>query len=241
MFFLSSFGFFAVGADNSHEEWQDLNPILARPIESLNWSARAKNALSDEEIDYLGALVKRTEKDLLLRVPNLGMKSISKIREWLAPRGLYLGMDINWPSDREQESKLVEKLKAQKKREERILTLITENSQITIPELSNKIGVSKYQVGLIIARLIMRSHLIRISHYDYKKERIKKVVSLVKKDPQITILKLASELGVSTRTVSTMIVQLKKKVSLLGGMGKNTDIGKFCKSNHHLIMILKRR
>lgn len=105
-----TFHFSVLGADTFPEKWQNLNPIFAALIDNLDWSTRIKNALRFEEIYYLGALVTRTREDLLLKTPGLGKKSIDEIEKWLVERGLYLGMDINWPTDREKEAELVEKL-----------------------------------------------------------------------------------------------------------------------------------
>ena len=86
-----------------------ITPVFARRIESLDLSTPAKSVLKDAKIDYLGGLVRVTERDLL-RMPNFDREVLDEIKTVLAPMGLRLGMNVDWPLDQEQEKKLVKKL-----------------------------------------------------------------------------------------------------------------------------------
>ncbi len=74
-----------------------IDPILLRPVDDLELTARSANCLKVENIYYIGDLIQRTEAELL-RTPNLGRKSLNEIKEVLASRELTLGMKLdNWP------------------------------------------------------------------------------------------------------------------------------------------------
>jgi DNA-directed RNA polymerase subunit alpha len=74
-----------------------VDPILLRPVDDLELTVRSANCLKAENIYYIGDLIQRTETELL-KTPNLGRKSLNKIKEVLASRGLTLGMKLeNWP------------------------------------------------------------------------------------------------------------------------------------------------
>ena len=70
-------------------------------IDSLNLPVRITNALKIEGIYSIKALITKTEDDLL-RIPNLGKKSLTEIKEVLGEIDLRLGMNMDLPSDREQ-------------------------------------------------------------------------------------------------------------------------------------------
>ena len=89
---------------------QTIDPILAHPIENLGLSVWSESALKVVGVRYLGALVTRTEKDLLKNT-SLGVEGVSEINIVLASLGLELGMSVDyWPSDPEEEEKLVKRL-----------------------------------------------------------------------------------------------------------------------------------
>ena len=69
------------------------DPFLRRPIDDLELSVRATNCLKAESIKFVGDLVQANEK-ALLRFPNLGMKSLTEIKEALAAKNLSLDMKL---------------------------------------------------------------------------------------------------------------------------------------------------
>ena len=81
----------------SPEPAGDIDPVLLRPVDDLELTVRSANCLKAENIYYIGDLIQRTEVELL-KTPNLGKKSLTEIKDVLAPRGLSLGMRLeNWP------------------------------------------------------------------------------------------------------------------------------------------------
>jgi len=65
------------------------NYNLFKPIESLNLTVRSTNCLKSENIHYIGDLIKKTEIELL-KMPNLGKKSLMEIKNILSTKGLKL-------------------------------------------------------------------------------------------------------------------------------------------------------
>ena len=60
-------------------------------------TVRAQNCLKSADIHYIGDLVQKTERELLL-IPFLGKKTLKEIKEALGEHGLALGMHLeNWP------------------------------------------------------------------------------------------------------------------------------------------------
>jgi len=81
----------------AEEKTNEMNPLLARPVDDLELTVRSANCLKGENIFFIGDLVQRDESGLL-RTPNLGKKSLNEIKTVLATRGLSLGMKIEgWP------------------------------------------------------------------------------------------------------------------------------------------------
>ncbi len=79
------------------KETANFDPILLRPVDDLELTVRSANCLKAENIFYIGDLVQKTENELL-KTPNLGKKSLTEIKDVLAARSLYLGMQLdNWP------------------------------------------------------------------------------------------------------------------------------------------------
>lgn len=73
------------------------NKNLLRKIDELEFSVRSANCLKNDNIVYVGDLVKKTEMDML-RTPNFGKKSLNEIKELLDKMGLRLGMNVpEWP------------------------------------------------------------------------------------------------------------------------------------------------
>lgn len=72
---------------------------LRRKVEDLELSVRSANCLKNDNIVYVGDLVRKTEQDMM-RTPNFGRKSLNEIKEVLSGMGLELGMEIgDWPPD----------------------------------------------------------------------------------------------------------------------------------------------
>ena len=67
------------------------NINLMKPILDLELPVRPENVLKAENIYYIGDLVQRTELELM-KMPNMGRKSINDIKEALKKIGLELGM-----------------------------------------------------------------------------------------------------------------------------------------------------
>lgn len=77
----------------------DVDPILLRPVDDLELTVRSANCLKAENVRFLGDLVQYTESDLL-KIPNLGRKSLTEIKSVLTDRGLSLGMRLDdWPPE----------------------------------------------------------------------------------------------------------------------------------------------
>ncbi|WP_116963820.1 DNA-directed RNA polymerase subunit alpha [Fastidiosibacter lacustris] len=81
------------------QDTPEIDPLLLRPVEDLELTVRSANCLKAQNIRYLGDLVQFPESDLM-RIPNLGRKSLNEIKSVLAERGLSLGVRIdNWPPE----------------------------------------------------------------------------------------------------------------------------------------------
>jgi hypothetical protein len=66
--------------------------VLDMPVEALNIGVRGWNGLENAGISTIGELVRKNEFDLL-RINNLGRKTLRAISAALAGLGLHLGMD----------------------------------------------------------------------------------------------------------------------------------------------------
>ena len=85
--------------DNGDEGEQKLPfpETLLKKVDDLELSVRSMNCLKNDNIVYIGDLVRKTESEML-RTPNFGRKSLNEIKEVLAQMGLYLGMPVEgWP------------------------------------------------------------------------------------------------------------------------------------------------
>lgn len=79
------------------------NRHLLRKVDELELSVRSANCLKNDNIVYIGDLIRKTEAEML-RTPNFGRKSLNEIKEVLAQMGLHLGMEIpDWPPENIEE------------------------------------------------------------------------------------------------------------------------------------------
>ena len=73
------------------------NPAFLLKVIALELSVRAATCLSNYNIIYIGDLIQMTEAEML-RIPNMGRKSLNEIKEVLAQMGLLLGTYLpGWP------------------------------------------------------------------------------------------------------------------------------------------------
>ncbi len=81
----------------------EFNRNLLRRVEELELSVRSANCLKNDNISYIGDLVRKTEAEML-RTPNFGRKSLNEIKEVLSTMGLRLGMENpGWPPENIEE------------------------------------------------------------------------------------------------------------------------------------------
>ena len=65
------------------------NPLLQRPVYDLEMTARSQNSLRADDIETIGDLIKFKGYELL-KIPNLGKKSLTQIKDALALHNLKL-------------------------------------------------------------------------------------------------------------------------------------------------------
>src|SRR5260370_31670747 len=76
-----------------------LNPALLRKIDEFELSVRTSNCLKNDNIIYVGDLVRNSENEML-RIPNFGLKSLNELKDILAEMGLQFGMEgPGWPPE----------------------------------------------------------------------------------------------------------------------------------------------
>ena len=75
---------------------------LAQPLSELGLSTRAYNCLIREKITTLRELVAKADWDLL-EYDGFGDGSLRQVKERLAARGLFLGMDLDGEDDEDDE------------------------------------------------------------------------------------------------------------------------------------------
>ena len=71
-----------------------MNEVLNRSVEELEFSVRSYNCLKNANIQTIGDLVQKSEAEML-RTKNFGRKSLNEIKEILAGLGLSFGMKID--------------------------------------------------------------------------------------------------------------------------------------------------
>jgi DNA-directed RNA polymerase subunit alpha len=85
------------------EEALKFDRNLLRKVDELELSVRSQNCLKNDNIVYIGDLVRKTESEML-KTPNFGRKSLNEIKEVLASMGLRFGMEVDgWPPENIEE------------------------------------------------------------------------------------------------------------------------------------------
>lgn len=85
------------------EEELSFNPNLLKKVDELELSVRSANCLKNDNIVYIGDLVRKTEAEML-KTPNFGRKSLNEIKEVLAGMGIRFGMEVEgWPPENIEE------------------------------------------------------------------------------------------------------------------------------------------
>ncbi len=81
------------------EETLAFDRNLLKKVDELELSVRSQNCLKNDNIVYIGDLVRKSEGEML-KTPNFGRKSLNEIKEVLASMGLRFGMDVDgWPPE----------------------------------------------------------------------------------------------------------------------------------------------
>lgn len=81
------------------EEILKFDRNLLRKVDELELSVRSQNCLKNDNIVYIGDLVRKSEAEML-KTPNFGRKSLNEIKEVLASMGLRFGMEVDgWPPE----------------------------------------------------------------------------------------------------------------------------------------------
>src|SRR5580700_404138 len=79
------------------------SPAFLKQVDELELTVRSANCLKNDNIVYIGDLVRKTEAEML-KTPNFGRKSLNEIKEVLAQMGLHLGMEVpGWPPENIEE------------------------------------------------------------------------------------------------------------------------------------------
>jgi DNA-directed RNA polymerase subunit alpha len=81
------------GTDDAAQK-ANLKELLSRSIQTLDLSVRAANCMSEERVETIGELVRRS-KDDMLKIKNFGKTSLHEIEKKLAELSLELGMDVD--------------------------------------------------------------------------------------------------------------------------------------------------
>lgn len=85
--------------EDKPEDELPFNKNLLKKVDELELSVRSANCLKNDNIVYIGDLVRKTESEML-KTPNFGRKSLNEIKEVLANMGLRFGMEVeSWPPE----------------------------------------------------------------------------------------------------------------------------------------------
>jgi DNA-directed RNA polymerase subunit alpha len=102
---LSSFITFQDVEETEKEQEEELpfDKRLLIKVDELELSVRSQNCLKNDNIVYIGDLVRKTEAEML-KTPNFGRKSLNEIKEVLTNMSLKFGMDVvGWPPENIEE------------------------------------------------------------------------------------------------------------------------------------------
>lgn len=89
--------------EEKKEEQLPFSPYLLKKVDELELSVRSANCLKNDNIVYIGDLVRKSEGEML-KTPNFGRKSLNEIKEVLAGMSLRFGMDVpGWPPENIEE------------------------------------------------------------------------------------------------------------------------------------------
>jgi len=89
--------------EQDEEETLSFDRNLLKKVDELELSVRSQNCLKNDNIVYIGDLVRKSEGEML-KTPNFGRKSLNEIKEVLASLGLRFGMDVEgWPPENIEE------------------------------------------------------------------------------------------------------------------------------------------
>lgn len=85
------------------EETLSFDSNLLKKVDELELSVRSQNCLKNDNIVYIGDLVRKSEAEML-KTPNFGRKSLNEIKEVLVSMNLRFGMEIEgWPPENIEE------------------------------------------------------------------------------------------------------------------------------------------
>lgn len=79
------------------EEKLSFDRNLLKKVDELELSVRSQNCLKNDNIVYIGDLVRKPEAEML-KTPNFGRKSLNEIKDVLTSMNLRFGMEVEgWP------------------------------------------------------------------------------------------------------------------------------------------------
>jgi DNA-directed RNA polymerase subunit alpha len=89
--------------EKEQEEELPFDKRLLIKVDELELSVRSQNCLKNDNIVYIGDLVRKSEAEML-KTPNFGRKSLNEIKEVLTAMSLKFGMDVvGWPPENIEE------------------------------------------------------------------------------------------------------------------------------------------
>ncbi len=92
--------------DKPAADKEELEELLNKRIDELEFSVRSANCLKNADIHFIGDLVQRTEQQML-KTKNFGRKSLKEIKTILEGLGLHLGMELEgWKRPKLEESEV---------------------------------------------------------------------------------------------------------------------------------------